>query len=162
MAAADRTYRIRRASAADLPAVLAILAENRAGPPDGALPPAGPASGLQQATWERVLSTTDLTVCLAETGTEPAGAASTMLMPHLTYGCRPTAFIEAVVVRYAHRRRGVASLLLQHALEDAQAASCRKVQLLSHKRHSDDGAHQLYRALGFTPQAEGFRLYFDP
>ena len=49
----------------------------------------------------------------------------------------------------SHRRRGVATLL-QQALTDARAASCRKIQLLSHKRHSDDGAHHLYHALDFT------------
>jgi single-stranded DNA-specific DHH superfamily exonuclease len=53
-------------------------------------------------------------------------------------------------------------LLLQQALKDAHAASCRKIQLLSHKRHGNDGAHDLYRAMGFTPKAEGFRLYLDP
>lgn len=51
---------------------------------------------------------------------------------------------------------------MQRALNDARAASCRKVQLLSHKRHADDGAHQLYCSLGFTAEAEGFRLYLDP
>ena len=29
------------------------------------------------------------------------------------------------------------------------------------KRHGHDGAHDLYRAMGFTPEAEGFRLYLD-
>jgi len=104
----------------------------------------------------------DLTVYLAETGTDAVGTASMMLMPHVTYDCRPTAFIEAVVVRYAHRRRGVAALLLQLALKDAHAASCLKIQLLSHRRHNSDGAHHLYRAMGFTPEAEGFRLYLEP
>jgi GNAT superfamily N-acetyltransferase len=121
----------------------------------------GPAH-RQEATWERILATADLTVYLAETGTEAVGTASMMLMPHVTYDCRPTAFIEAVVVRYAHRRRGIATLLLQQALEDARAASCRKVQLLSHKRHAADGAHDLYRTMGFMPEAEGFRLYLVP
>jgi GNAT superfamily N-acetyltransferase len=67
-----------------------------------------------------------------------------------------------VAVKYVHRRRGVATLLLQPVLTDARAASCRKVQLLSHKRHSHDGAHSLYQAMGFTPEAEGFRLYLGP
>ena len=66
-----------------------------------------------------------------------------------------------MVVRHAHRRRGVATLLLQQALKDAHAASCRKIQLLSHKRHSHNGAHDLYSAMGFTPEAEGFGLYLD-
>lgn len=158
MASADHAYRIRPASAADLTAVLRILAER----PDGTGPATAEPSGREKAAWERVMATRELTVYLAEDGTETAGTASMMLMPHVTYDCRPTAFIEAVVVRYAHRRRGVATLLLQRALADARAASCRKIQLLSHKRHSHDGAYDLYRALGFTPEAEGFRLYLDP
>lgn len=108
------------------------------------------------------MATPDLTVYLAETETEAVGTASMMLMPHVTYDCRPTAFIEAVVVKYAHRRRGVATLLLRQALKDARTASCLKVQLLSHKRHATDGAHYLYQAMGFMPEAEGFRLYLAP
>ena len=107
------------------------------------------------------MAANELTVYLAEDRTEPVGTASMMLMPHVIYDCHPTAFIEAVVVRYAHRRRGVATLLLQQALNNARAASCRKIQLLSHKRHNNDGAHHLYHTLGFTPGAEGFRLYLD-
>ena len=41
----------------------------------------------------------ELTVYLAEDSTEVAGTASMMLMPHVTYDCQPTAFIEAVMVR---------------------------------------------------------------
>ena len=59
------------------------------------------------------MAANELTVYLAEDRTEPVGTASMMLMPHVIYDCHPTAFIEAVVVRYAHRRRGVATLLLQ-------------------------------------------------
>ncbi|GAA3073943.1 hypothetical protein GCM10017600_26460 [Streptosporangium carneum] len=111
--------------------------------------------------WERVGATPGLTVYLAELEGEPVGTASMMLMPHITYDCRPSAFVEAVVVAYAHRRQGVATLLVRQALEDAREASCFKIQLLSHKRHADDGAHRLYRSLGFTPEAEGFRLYLN-
>jgi GNAT superfamily N-acetyltransferase len=162
MAPVDHPYRVRQASAADLPSVLEILAESRAERPEGTAPSTGEPSHRQKAAWERVMATSELTVYLAEDRTEAVGTASMMLMPHVTYDCRPTAFIEAVVVRYAHRRRGVATLLLQHALKDARAASCLKIQLLSHKRHSNDGTHHLYRAVGFTPEAEGFRLYLAP
>lgn len=61
--------------------------------------------------------------------------------------------------RYASRRRGVAKALVERVLADARAAGCFKVQLLSHKRHATDGAHDLYRSLGFSAEAEGFRLY---
>jgi GNAT superfamily N-acetyltransferase len=159
MVSVDRIYHVRPASAADLPAVLTILAETEAERPREAAPVPAEPSDRQEAAWERVMATTDLTVYLAETENEAVGTASMMLMPHVTYDCRPTAFIEAVVVKYAHRRRGVATLLLQQALNDARAASCLKVQLLSHKRHVSDGAHHLYQTMGFIPEAEGFRLY---
>ncbi|SOC46097.1 Ribosomal protein S18 acetylase RimI [Blastococcus aggregatus] len=162
------TYRVRQASADDLSSVLEVLAQNQAVAPKQAPTRLQVPSEQQRSSWDRMAATPDLTVYLAvhslpdEQGAareRPVGTAAMMLMPHLTYDCRPSAFIEAVVVSYAHRRRGVARLLVQQALDDARAASCRKVQLLSHKRHADDGAHELYRRLGFTAEAEGFRLY---
>jgi GNAT superfamily N-acetyltransferase len=83
-------------------------------------------------------------------------------MPNLGYDCHPSARVEAMVVGERHRRGGVGRMLVARLLGDARAVSCRKVQLLSHKRHADDGAHAFYRSLGFTPEAEGFRLYLDP
>jgi GNAT superfamily N-acetyltransferase len=110
--------------------------------------------------WKRVQASPDVTVYVAENASGIAvGTACLSILPNITYDCRPTAFVEAVVVTYAHRRRGVASLLMEHLLADAGAADCHKVQLLSHKRHADDGAHDLYARLGFVPEAEGFRLY---
>jgi GNAT superfamily N-acetyltransferase len=68
-------------------------------------------------------------------------------------------FIEAMVVKPAWRRRGIATALLRAILADAARDGCNKVQLLSHKRHAEDGAHSLYTSVGFQPEAEGFRLY---
>jgi Acetyltransferase (GNAT) family len=96
---------------ADLPAALRILAKNRAERPHGNALATGEPSDREKVAWERVMATRELTVYLAKDSTEAAGTASMMLMPHVTYDCPPTAFIEAVVVRYAHRRRGVATLL---------------------------------------------------
>ncbi|MEU6424913.1 GNAT family N-acetyltransferase [Microbispora sp. NPDC046973] len=96
---------------------------------------------------------------LAEIDEQVAGTATLMTMPNLTYGCAPTAFVEAVVVAAAHRRRGVATAIMRRLLDDARSAGCNKVRLLSHKRHAADGAHRLYTSLGFEPEAEGFRLY---
>jgi GNAT superfamily N-acetyltransferase len=112
--------------------------------------------------WNRMLATPGLTVYVADVAGKAVGTAAMQVMPHLTYNCRPTAFLEAVVVKYAYRRRGIGGLLLQRALDDARDASCLKVQLLSHKRHAGDGAHELYRSFGFASEAEGFRLYLDP
>ncbi len=55
-----------------------------------------------------------------------------LVMPHFTYSCHPTAFIEAMYVRDEHRRRGVARMMVERLLDDARSAGCRKVQLLTH------------------------------
>jgi GNAT superfamily N-acetyltransferase len=158
--AVQSQYEVRRAEPADLQAVLAVLAEGTVTRHVGReqLPPS---SDLQRCSWDRMMRTADLSVYLAEREGVAVGTATMLFMPHLTYGCRPTAFIEAVVVRHAYRRRGVARRLLDQALTDARQAGCLKVQLLSHKRHAADGAHRLYEAAGFTAEAEGFRLYLD-
>ena len=88
-----------------------------------------------------------------------AGTATLLLLPNLTYDCQPSAFVEAVVVDVAHRRRGIATALMKRILNDTKAAGCNKIQLLPHKRHVHDGAHELYLALEFEAEAEGFRLY---
>lgn len=148
------TTNVRPAGPEDLAAVLAI---HSAHDPD--MRGIGPASPREEATWARMMNANDLTVYLASTDGSPVGTATAMVMPNVTYACFPTVFIEAVVVVPEHRRRGVATRILDRALEDAAAAGCDKVQILSHKRHASDGGHALYSRAGFRPEAEGFRLY---
>lgn len=150
-------YVMRIAGREDLEAVLNVLAEGRDTRNIGAA-----ASQRQRQTWDRMMGTADMSVYLAERSGSPVGTAAAMVMPHLTYDCHPTAFIEAVVVKKDHRRRGLATRLLARAVADAREAGCLKVQLLTRKRHATDGAHRFYESSGFTAEAEGFRLYLHP
>jgi GNAT superfamily N-acetyltransferase len=127
---------------------------------DPSLGPSG-VTDRQRATWDRIMAAEGLTVYVACDGGEAVGVVSLQTMPNLGYDCRPSAFLEAMVVAEGHRRRGIGRLLVERALGDAAAAGCHKVQLLTHKRHATDGAHDFYRAVGFTAEAEGFRLYLD-
>ncbi len=145
---------MRAAGRDDLLAVLGVHA--RRDRPDSVVPDP---SMVEVVAWERMMASPDLTVYLAERGGVAVGTASMMVMPNVTYGCSPTAFIEAVVVVADHRRRGIATSMLRRALDDARRDGCNKIQLLSHKRHVSDGAHGLYTAVGFVAEAEGFRLY---
>lgn len=118
-------------------------------------------SQVQRTTWDRMMHTRDLTVYLTVCDGEPVGYTASLQMPHLTYDCRPTVFIESMHVLEAHRRRGIARRMVGQVLADARAAGCHKVQLLTHKRHAADGGHDFYRSLGFIPEAEGLRLYLE-
>jgi ribosomal protein S18 acetylase RimI-like enzyme len=141
---------VRRAHTSDLAAILNLRPEFRG---------SGPPTPKEVATWSRMMSTEDLTVYVATVGDEVVGTVTTMQMPNVTYDCAATLFVEAVLVTSPYRRRGVATAMMNEALEDASKSGCDKVQLLSHKRHASDGAHELYRRLGFEAEAEGFRLY---
>jgi len=120
--------------------------------------PAAP-SEVEFASWARMMSTADLTVYVADVGGRLVGTATFLTMPNLGYECRPSGFIEAMVVAADHRRRGVARQIVHHLLADARAQGCHKIQLLTHKPHALDGAHDFYRSVGFEAEAEGFRLY---
>lgn len=143
---------VRPAGDADLAGVLALRPGLRG---------TGPPTPRETATWSRIMATPDLVVYVAELAAEVVGTATVMAMPNVTYDCAPTLFVEAVLVRPTERRRGIASAILAEALADAERNGCNKVQLLSHKRHAFDGAHDLYTKLGFEAEAEGFRLYLQ-
>jgi hypothetical protein len=67
-------YAVRRAGAADLDAVLDVLAESRA-TRSSETAEQRPASEMQRATWGRMMRTADLSVYLAEQSAVPVGWA---------------------------------------------------------------------------------------
>lgn len=146
---------VRSAGPDDLLAVVRLIERNPAMTVDQL-------AERHHATWMRMMATDDLTVYVGCLGQDVVGTTASLVMPHVTYQCRPTVFVESMYVKESHRRRGVARAMLQRLLDDARHAGCFKVQLLTHKRHRSDGAHDLYRAMGFVAEAEGFRRYLDP
>lgn len=153
----DNAHIVRTATAEDLLPMLQLLSRSD----EGLRAPVDAPSVLEQETWQAMLGTDNLLVYVADIGGEIAGTALFLTMPNLGYGCRPSGFIEAVVVGSSWRRRGIAHDIIKRILDDAASAGCRKIQLLAHKRHATDGAHDFYRSLGFEAEAEGFRLYLD-
>jgi GNAT superfamily N-acetyltransferase len=128
---------------------------------EGLRPPVTRASQIEISTWATMLQTQNLTTYVAEFDGQISGTALFLTMPNLGYDCRPSGFIKAMVVSAAHRRQGIARRIMNRIIDDADAAGCHKIQLLTHKRHATDGAHDFYRSMGFKPEAEGFRLYLN-
>ena len=148
---------IRAAKKDDLLPVLRLM--SRAD--EGLKPFVEDASEHERSTWDTMLRTPNLTIYIAELHDTVVGTASFLLMPNLGYNCRPSGFIEAMVVSADVRRQGVAKKIVAQVLDDAASAGARKIQLLTHKRHATDGAHNFYRSVGFEAEAEGFRLYLQ-
>jgi len=87
------------------------------------------------------------------------GTADMVVAENLTYGGRPWAMVENVVVDKQHRGQGVGTALVREVIRRAIDARCCKVQLMSLKHGKE--AHRFYRSLGFQTVAEGLRMYLD-
>ncbi len=146
---------VRPAWGADLEDLLRLYAE-LADSPTGATPSDDPAAPRALAA---VLADPARHLVVAVLDELIVGTADLLIAQNLTHGARPWGIVENVVVSPAMRRQGVASALFEHLLNLAREADCYKVQLLSGKQRVE--AHRFYRAIGFEPVAEGFKLYLD-
>jgi len=79
----------------------------------------------------------------------------TLVLFRIPTGLR--AWIEDVVVDSGHRRKGIGTALSQAALEYAENAGARTVDLTS--RPSREAANQLYRRIGFTQRKTNVYRY---
>lgn len=157
MTSTEQQSLVRSATEDDLLGLLQLFSRSD----EGLRPAVTSASPRETSTWETMLQTENLTTYVAELDGTIVGTALFLIMPNLGYECRPSGFIEAMVVAASHRRHGIARQIISQVLTDARAAGCHKIQLLTHKRHATDGAHSFYRSMGFDAEAEGFRLYID-
>jgi GNAT superfamily N-acetyltransferase len=75
-----------------------------------------------------------------------------MVIPNLTWRCRPYGVIENVVTDADFRNRGHGKAVLTHALNFAWAQSCNKVMLMTGRK--DGATMHLYESAGFDGDAK--------
>ena len=95
---------------------------------------------------------------VAEDKGEVVGTMVLLIVPNLSHGALPWAYVDDVVVTHRYRRQGLGKLFMDYAIARAKEAGCHKVLLVSGKRRR--GAHQFYRSLGFQASSYGFRFSF--
>ncbi len=148
------TVAFRDATRDDLPAIVAMLADDDIGETReksaAALPPeyAAAFEAMQRQTGNRQI--------VAEQDGRLIGCYQFVLVPGLSRQGATRAIVEAVRVAAAHRGKGIGTLLMRHAIAEAKQAGARVVQLTSDKRRPR--AHLFYRRLGFSQSHEGFKL----
>ena len=76
-----------------------------------------------------------------------ASTCTLVVVPNLTRQMRSYALIENVVTHPDHRRRGLGTALLKHALTAAWAQNCYKVMLLTGSRNEQ--TLRFYESAGF-------------
>lgn len=154
----------REATRQDLPAVLALLADE-----DTVLDPASIVVGEAHERAFAAIGADPRNEMLVLTD-EPSradGADEVVLgclqltyIPGLGRDGQERALVEAVRIRADRRGSGLGAELMRLATERARARGCGLVQLTSNKRRT--AAHRFYERLGFARSHEGFKLDLEP
>ncbi|MET9950809.1 GNAT family N-acetyltransferase [Streptomyces sp. NPDC006339] len=145
---------LRPATRADLPAVLALLADEER--------VVDPASVTVTPAYERAFADieadprNEVLVLVAEEGGPVVGCLQATYIPGLGKGGAERALIEAVRIRADRRGGGLGRELMTLAVARARARGCALVQLTSDKSRTD--AHRFYASLGFARSHDGFKL----
>jgi ribosomal protein S18 acetylase RimI-like enzyme len=146
----------RPATAADIPAIVAMLADDPLGSeretPDDLAP--------YEAAFAEVAANPYQVIVVAEANGEVVGTAQVIFMPGLSHRGMRRAEIEAVRVRADQRGSGLGSALIRECIAQARQRGCGMVQLASNAARTD--ARRFYERLGFTASHVGFKLALKP
>ncbi|GHH10282.1 GNAT family N-acetyltransferase [Streptomyces rubradiris] len=143
---------IRAATADDLPAIVAMLADDPLGAqresPDDLTP--------YRTALARLAADPNQHLVVAVREDRVIGTLQLTIIPGLSHRGATRALIEAVRIHADERGSGLGSRLIEWAIDTSRRLDCRMVQLTSDKTRTD--AHRFYERLGFTASHEGFKL----
>jgi GNAT superfamily N-acetyltransferase len=142
--------KFRSATEADLPTIVALLADDMIG--------AGREgeSDAYLTAFRAVDADPRNHLVVAEVDGEVAGTLQLTYIPGVSRMGTERAQIEAVRVAAAYRGHGLGRRLITWAVDQARERGCGLVQLTSDKRRTD--AIRFYESLGFEPTHEGLKL----
>ncbi|MEW1586495.1 GNAT family N-acetyltransferase [Micromonospora vinacea] len=142
----------REAVRADLPAVIALLA-------DDVLGKARDFTEVDEA-YERAFAAIDADprnqLIVAEQAGELVGCLQVTYIPGLGRHGSERSLIESVRVRSDRRGQGLGRDLMTWVVDQARQRGCALVQLTTDKTRED--AHRFYLGLGFVASHEGMKL----
>ena len=145
-------HSFRPAVAGDLPAIVALLADD----PLGALRESPGELAPYRAAFARIAADPGQHLLVAERDGRVVGTLQLTLIPGLARRGATRALIEAVRVGADERGSGLGTALLTHAIEESRRLGAELVQLTSDATRTD--AHRFYERLGFTGSHLGFKL----
>ncbi|HYO34622.1 MAG TPA: GNAT family N-acetyltransferase [Geodermatophilus sp.] len=142
---------LRRAVAADLPAIVALLADD----PLGAT-----REGADLASYEAAFAAVDADpahlLVVADDAGAVVGTLQLSFLPGLSRGGALRAQVEGVRVAGAARGRGLGEAMLRWCADEARRRGAVLVQLTTDVRRPD--AHRFYERLGYVASHVGMKL----
>ncbi len=146
--------RYRRATAADVGAIVAMLADDVLGSSRESSSPA--MAECYRDAFAEIDADPNQFLCVVEDGSQIVGTLQLTFIPGLARAATKRGQIEAV--RIASDRRGdkLGEAMFAWAIDECRARGCSLVQLTTDKARAD--AHRFYDRLGFEPTHIGYKL----
>ena len=144
---------LRDATAADLPAILAMLAEET-------IPPGREADSSDPryvAAFEAIDSDPNQRLIAAELDGRVVGTMQLSFLPGLSFIGSWRGLIEAVRIVADLRGQRLGERMILWAVDQCRARDCKLVQLTSSAARAD--AHRFYARLGFVQSHVGMKLH---
>ncbi|HWU09104.1 MAG TPA: GNAT family N-acetyltransferase [Streptomyces sp.] len=143
---------IRPAALADLPAIVAMLADDPLGAqresPDDLAP--------YHLAFRRLADDPNQHLVVAVREGRAVGTLQLTIVPGLSRRGATRSVIEGVRVHTDERGSGLGTQLIQWAVDESRRQGCQLVQLTSDSTRTD--AHRFYERLGFAASHVGFKL----
>lgn len=145
------TFRI--ATVADLPAILALLADDAIARERSGYT-AEPTPEVR-AAFDEITVDSNNELLVGERDGEVVATLQLTYIPGLSRGGMRRALVEAVRVRADLRGQRIGEQLMENAMARARARGCGLIQLTTDKRR--EAAHRFYARLGFEASHEGMK-----
>ncbi|MFB7913710.1 GNAT family N-acetyltransferase [Streptomyces sp. NPDC056061] len=143
---------IRTATPADIPSIVAMLADDPLGAqresPDDLTP--------YHAAFRRLADDPNQHLVVAVREGRAVGTLQLTVIPGLSRRGSTRAVIESVRIHADARGSGLGTHLITWAVEESRRQNCQLVQLTSDATRTE--AHRFYEQLGFTASHLGFKL----
>src|SRR5205807_10583240 len=152
----DKSVSIRRARREDVPAIVAMLADDHLGRARERVE--DPLPAVYDQAFERVERDQNLTLVVAESEGRVVGCLQLAVLAGISSQGGLRGLLEDVRVASDCRSRGIGEQLVQWALTEAKARGCNLVELLTHSSRVD--AQRFYKRLGFTASHVGMTVRF--
>ncbi|MEU5975674.1 GNAT family N-acetyltransferase [Streptomyces sp. NPDC047315] len=143
---------IRPAATTDVPAIVAMLADD----PLGAQRESPDDLGPYLTAFERLANDPHQHLMVAVRAGRVVGTLQLTVIPGLSRRGATRSVIEGVRVHADERGSGLGSRLIEWAVEESRRQGCQLVQLTSDATRKD--AHRFYERLGFEASHLGFKL----
>jgi GNAT superfamily N-acetyltransferase len=144
----------RRAQAADIPAIIALLADDGLGRQreDANSPP----NPKYLEAFQAIDADPHQLQVVAALGDEVIGTMQLTFIPGLSRKGAWRGQIEGVRIRATHRGSGLGRQMFEWAIDQCRAKGCDLVQLTTDRKRLD--AHRFYEKLGFAGSHIGYKL----